>query len=283
VTDPPRALSDGAALRHRPSSTETEAMRAVLAPWRAVTAPVFRGVEHIPRRGPVLLVGNHTIFGMLDLPLMIDGIRQHRGRYVRGLAEHAHFAVPGWRDLLLRFGAVRGTRENCRALLAGGEAVLVYPGGGREVAKRRGEAYELIWKQRMGFARMAIEAGCPIVPFGAVGAEEAYDIVLDADSPLLAPLRAAAERLGGRWELMWPLARGLGPTPLPRPERFYFGFGAPISTREYAGRHDDETALRALRDRARAGVTEQIERLQEHRANDPERDVLARLRRRLPV
>jgi hypothetical protein len=36
--------------------------------------------------------------------------------------------------------------------------VLVYPGGGREVAKRKGEKYQLLWKERVGFARLAIEA-----------------------------------------------------------------------------------------------------------------------------
>jgi hypothetical protein len=67
---------------------------------------------------------------------------------------------------------------------------------------------------------MAIEAGCPIVPFGAVGAEDSYDILIDADSPALAPIRGVVERLGGRPEIMPPLARGIGLTPLPRPERF---------------------------------------------------------------
>jgi 1-acyl-sn-glycerol-3-phosphate acyltransferase len=274
-------LSDGVPVRWRPPSAELDALGALLAPWRALTDPKFFGLSHVPRSGPVVLVGNHTIFGALDLPLMIDGIRRERGRFVRGLAEHAHFAVPAWRDLLVRFGAVRGTRDNCRTLLAAGEAVLVYPGGGREVAKRKGEAYHLIWKQRMGFARMAIEAGCPIVPFGAVGAEDSYDILIDADSPVLAPVRGVVNRLGGRWELAWPIARGVGLTPLPRPERFYFAFGEPLDTAPWAGRHDDQRALRAVRDRARAGVEGCIEFLLEERERDPDRYLFKRLRRKL--
>jgi 1-acyl-sn-glycerol-3-phosphate acyltransferase len=168
-------------------------------------------------------------------------------------------------------------------LLAAGEAVLVYPGGGREVAKRKGEAYHLIWKQRVGFARMAIEAGCPIVPFGAVGAEDSYDILIDADSLILAPVRDVVERIGGRWELVWPIARGIGLTPLPRPERFYFGFGEPIRTTAWAGRQDDPRALRAVRDRTRRSVEARLAFLEELREHDPDRDLLARLRRRLPI
>ena len=50
--------------------------------------------------------------------------------------------------------------------------MLVFPGSGREVTKRKGEAYKVIWKERTGFARMAIEHGYPITPFASVGPEE---------------------------------------------------------------------------------------------------------------
>jgi 1-acyl-sn-glycerol-3-phosphate acyltransferase len=274
-------LSDGALISHRPSAADSRRLRAALAPWRALTAPRFHGLHNVPADGAVLLVGNHTLFGMLDMPLMLEEIYRSRGRFVRGLAEHAHYTIPGWRDLLTRNGAVRGTRDNCRALLVAGEAVLVYPGGGREVAKRKGEKYQLIWEQRTGFARLAIEAGCPIVPFGAVGAEDSYDILLDADSRVFAPVRGVVERLGGRWQIAPPIVRGLGPTALPRPERFYFAFGEPIDTRPFAGRHDDEHALRAVRDRARHAVEDRIAFLLAERDRDPHRDLLARARRRL--
>jgi 1-acyl-sn-glycerol-3-phosphate acyltransferase len=143
---------------------ELEAMRALLRPWELVTDPVFFGTDSIPAAGPALFVGNHTIFGLLDLPLLINHVHRERGLFLRGLGDHAHFKVPVWREFLTRFGAVDGTRENARALLRDGEPVLVLPGGGREVAKRKGERYRLIWKQRMGFARLAIEARCPVVP-----------------------------------------------------------------------------------------------------------------------
>ena len=45
----------------------------------------------------------------------------------------------GWRDFLAGFGAVDGTRENCAALMREGESILVYPGGAREVFKRKSE------------------------------------------------------------------------------------------------------------------------------------------------
>ncbi len=164
------------------------------------------------------------------------------------------------------------TRERCAAL-------ATTPGRGREVAKRKNEKYQLIWKQRTGFARLAIEAGCPIVPFGAIGAEDSYDILVDADSPTLTPVRGIVERLGGRWEIVPPFARGNGPTPLPRPERFYFAFGEPIDTSRWRGDHDDEHARRTVRDQARTAVEDRIEFLLAEQASDPGRDLLGRLRR----
>jgi 1-acyl-sn-glycerol-3-phosphate acyltransferase len=149
------------------------------------------------------------------------------------------------------------------------------------VAKRKGERYRLIWKQRMGFARLAIEAGCPVVPFGAVGGEETYEIIADADSPAMAPVRATFERLGGRSELLFPLAGGFAGTPLPRPQRFYFAFGRAIDTRRFRGNDEDERAIRRLRDTVRLAVEDRIQFLRNQRENDPERDVLPRLRRKV--
>ena len=63
---------------------------------------------------------------------------------------------------------VLGSPEYCAALMEAGQHILVFPGGGREVMRRKGEAYQLIWKQRTGFARLAIEHGYDIIPFGSV-------------------------------------------------------------------------------------------------------------------
>lgn len=258
-------LSDRAPLVRRFGPREQRVLHTALAPWRAYTDPRYFGLENIPAEGPALLVGNHTLLGLLDAPLMAAEIVRVTGRTPRGLAEKAHYAIPGWRDLLGYAGAVRGTRDNCRALFGAGELVLVFPGGGREVAKRKGERYRLIWKERMGFARMAIEAGCPIVPFSAIGVEDMYDVLLDADHPVLKPVRAVAERAGFRWELAPPLVRGIGPTPLPRRERIYFSFGAPVETASYGLADAD---VRAVRDEVRAAVEDGIAWLLDERERE---------------
>jgi 1-acyl-sn-glycerol-3-phosphate acyltransferase len=72
-------------------------------------------------------------------------------------------------ELLAKSGMVRGTRDNVRALMREGQTILVFPGGSREVNKRRGQQHRLLWRERIGFARLAIEHRYPVVPFPAVG------------------------------------------------------------------------------------------------------------------
>jgi len=41
-------------------------------------------------------------------------------------------------------------RENCEKLMQADENLDIIPGGGREICKRKGEAYKLLWKKRSG-------------------------------------------------------------------------------------------------------------------------------------
>lgn len=248
----------------------------LLTPLHVLTSPVSYGLGHIPRRRPCLFVGNHTLFS-LDAPLLIAELYTKRGIVIRSLGDHVHFRIPLWRDLLTKFGVIDGTRDNCAALMAAGESVLVFPGGAREVFKHKGEKYRLLWGERLGFARMAIRHRYPIVPFAAVGAEDAWDIVLDGDAWVPEHARPLLERLGIRTDAFIPLVKGLGPTPLPRPERLYFAFDRAIETDRYDGRDTDTAACRALRDRTRHAIENRIAFLLALRARDPERDLLPRL------
>ena len=256
---------------YRPPQLAMRAAERALQPWWTATSPRFFGTEQIPEDGPLLFVGNHTLMGVLDAPLMWLHLWRERGIWLRALGDHAHFAIPVWRTALRRFGVVDGTRENCSRLMAGGEKILVFPGGGREVSKRKGEKYRLIWKERIGFARMAIEHRCTIVPFAAVGAEDMLDIVLDADELLAGPLGRVTRRLGIRSDVVFPVVKGRGPLPIPRTERLYFLFGAPIAPPAEGG--DD--AARGLRDQVRLAVEEGIALLLEEQRADRARKGVA--------
>ncbi len=259
------AFSGGGQLNH---------LATILTPLSRIAQPRFYGMHRIPADGS-LLAGNHTLYAFLDLPFMLTALWKDRQLAVRSLGENAHYAIPLWREALTSCGMVRGTRENVRTLMAARETVLVFPGGAREVNKRRGEKYQLMWKERVGFARLAIEYGYPIVPFAAVGADDMLDILIDEDNPFYAHFTELVRKLTG-WP-MQPLAHGIGPTLLPHPERLYFWFGEPIDTTRLKGCHDDDRAARELRDQVKASVQEGIAFLLAERETDPRR----RLRKRL--
>ncbi|MBF0350059.1 MAG: acyltransferase family protein [SAR324 cluster bacterium] len=248
----------------------------LLDPWKWATDPVISGLEHIPEKGPVLFVGNHTVLGLLDAPLMWCELYQRKHLFVRSLGDRLHFKVPGWRDMLKTFGAVEGTRANCAELMRNGEHILVFPGGSREVNKRKNEKYQLIWKERLGFARMAIEFACPIVPFAAVGAEECYDIVIDADDIFSSPLGPLLRKIIPRDETI-PLVKGWGGTLFPRPERFYFKFGKPIQVDNYHKDYQNRDYCVELRETVRQAIEQMLREQLELRANDPDRDFTKRL------
>jgi 1-acyl-sn-glycerol-3-phosphate acyltransferase len=255
---------------YRPPSADR--IRRMLTLQRWYFTPRLLGAENVDPNRPGLFVGNHAIFGVIDSPLFASELYSRTGVYPRSLGDHFHFDVPGWGDLLIRYGAVPGTRENCSRLMQAGQHVLVFPGGAREVAKRRSEINRLTWKNRTGFARMAIEHGYDIIPFASVGCDESYTILFDGDD---FQNSRAGRWLLGRPELnkllrggdtFMPLARGLGLTLLPRPEPFWFMIGKPIPTGDYAGREDDREALWDLRSKAAASIEAMIEQLKQKRA-----------------
>jgi 1-acyl-sn-glycerol-3-phosphate acyltransferase len=258
-----------------PSEQAIDRLVSLLEPYRRITQPKFYGIGNIPHDGS-LLVGNHTIYGFLDLPYMMAEVWQRRRIAVRGLGEHAHYAVPVWRDLLGACGMVRGTRDNVRALMRDHQTILVYPGGAREVNKRRGQQYQLLWGERMGFARLAIGYGYPIVPVAAVGADDMLDVIVDQTTPLYGQLALAYEKVMGFPTP--PVVRGLGPTGIPRPERLYFWFGDPVDTTRFAGQNDN-TAARTVRDETKQSVMAGIQFLRDERDKDPDRDLVKRLLR----
>ncbi len=176
----------------------------------------LEGTEHLPT-GPALLVGNHGVLGY-ESPFFFEGVLRACGRLPIGLADRWFFRVPGLRDLLVRLGGTYGSPRHALRALARGELVVCYPGGAREVLKRERDKYRCMWRESLGFARLALTAGVPILPFAAAGVDHTYRVV--------AHLRGSGHALMGHAKYDLPLVWGLGP--LPRPVPFWFRIGAPI-------------------------------------------------------
>lgn len=249
-------------------------LRRALAARRFWFDPRFYGLEHLDPARPALYVGNHTLYGILDAPLMVQGVYDRTGIFFRSLGDHFHFVTPGWGRLLLRFGAVDGTPENCSRLMEAGAHLIVYPGGAREVMKNSGEEYRLVWKQRTGFARMAMQHGYDIIPFAAVGADDALTIRYDSKTFQRSWLGGVARRTGvlDRWfrggDTLMPLATGVAGTPLPRPERMYFKFGERISTAHLRAAAGNRHAQWQVRHEVEQAIYHQMDELFRLRAKD---------------
>lgn len=143
--------------------------------------PTFIGAEQLDASQPAMYVGNHSLYGVLDSPMLIDYLYNEHQVVVVSIADHSHFYLPLWRSVVKKFGAVDGVPAYVREAMQQGYSILVFPGGGREVLKREGEQYQLIWKQRYGFLKLAQEFGYDIVPFAALGGDEVFDIGFDAN------------------------------------------------------------------------------------------------------
>jgi len=70
---------------------------------------------------------------------------------------HVSYHYLGWSSLLEAFGVIPGTVQSCAALLKKGSLLAIAPGGVYE-AQIGDHNYELFWRQRQGFAKVAIEA-----------------------------------------------------------------------------------------------------------------------------
>jgi 1-acyl-sn-glycerol-3-phosphate acyltransferase len=167
----------------------------------------LEGLEHLPRQGGALVVGNHALFA-LDTAVLGALVVRDLGRHPRFLSDQNLWRIPGFRNLIAAIGALPGEPNSAQALLRRGELVITYPGGVDDSLKTDAQRYRLIWKDRMGFARVALRARVPIVPVVGLGIDEMYSV--------LGHERWLGRRLFGSARYDLPIAFGLFGTILPR-------------------------------------------------------------------
>ncbi len=231
------------------------------------------GLENLPRDGRFLLVGNHTSSGLAEIVLIPYFVHRELGVRVRGLANRSVGDMTGLRrDLVEAAGAVPGHPDTGAQLMRNGETVLVFPGGGRDMLKFKGEEYRLNWERRRGFARLAIAHDYPIVPVGLVGGDDVYLSLVERDGAWERMTRSLGERIHGVSGVGVPLVRGLGPTLVPRPQRMYLRFGHPIDTTRPARVPAVEWEA-AVKDRAQTALQTTLTDLRVVRDNDPFRNL----------
>jgi 1-acyl-sn-glycerol-3-phosphate acyltransferase len=264
-------------------------IRNFMAPFNQYFEPEFIGIDETDASRPAMYVSNHAVTGVLDGYPFGAELYLRKGIFLRALADRAHFKVPIWKDVLTKnLGAVEGSRANCSALMERGESLLVFPGGSREVFKKKGEAYILKWEDRRGFVRMAMQHGYDIIPVAAVGAEDAYTVVKDANEILnhsfggwLLKQTGLARTLFKDGEMMLPWVKGLGMTVWPKPVKLYFSFGKRITTKRYKAMYEDTDTQELIKAKVELSLLKQFKHLFEVR--ETEKDEPNTLRRIINV
>lgn len=124
------------------------------------------GTENVPTKGPIVIVPNHKSFWdpffvaiVLDRPVHFMGKAEYFDTwYARAFLALGAFPVR-------RGESDEAALDTARAILARGDALALFPEGTRVRAEGLGTP-------KRGAARLAIEAGAPLVPATITGTEK---------------------------------------------------------------------------------------------------------------
>jgi 1-acyl-sn-glycerol-3-phosphate acyltransferase len=192
-------------------------VKAFLTP---ILHPLFRpwieGLENVPDDGPAILASNHLSFlDSIFLPLLVP-------RRITFLAKSEYFTERGVKGFLKKLfftgvGQVPIERTGGAAseealrtgvrVLSEGSLLGIYPEGTRSPDGR-------LYRGKIGVARMALEAGVPVIPVAMIG-------TFEVQPP--GQVRPNIRRVGIR-------------------------VGKPLDFRRYAGLEDDRFVLRSMTD-----------------------------------
>lgn len=185
---------------------------------KIVYRPRVEDLENVPKDGGAILAGNHlTVIDSFFMPVVIE-------RKVRFLAKSDYFTergIKGWfkRTFFGGTGNVPVDRSGGRAsenalktaleILRSGDLLGIYPEGTRSPDGR-------LYRGKTGVARIAVEAGVPVIPVAMVGTAE-----------------------------MQPPGRVIPKIVRPGPGVL---FGQPLDFSRYEGMQNDRYVLRAITD-----------------------------------
>lgn len=150
--------------------------KMTVSPFMRLTfSPRVEGLSNIPARGGAILAGNHlSVSDQLFLGSVVP-------RQVHFWAKEEYFHLPGIKGkamskLMHGLGTIPVHREGGRAalhaldaavpVLKSGELVGIFPEGTRSLDGK-------LYRGRTGVARLAMEAGVPVVPVGFVDTDKA--------------------------------------------------------------------------------------------------------------
>jgi len=153
--------------------------RTVLATSWVVVGQIWfgyevRGLENLPPEGTgALLVYYHGALPV-DYYFFLAYLIVHRpDRIPHSVADHFMFKIPGLGTILKLLRITPGTVESCTKDLREGNLLGIAPGGVYE-SQFSDHNYKVLWKSRVGFAKIALKAEAPVVPMFTRNVREAF-------------------------------------------------------------------------------------------------------------
>jgi len=119
------------------------------------------GLHNIPKEG-ALIIYYHGVLPV-DYYGLIAELWLSQGRQVASVVDRSLMQIPAMASLRAAFRLFPGTVDECADLLRAGNLLGIAPGGAYE-SLFGDNSYPVLWQSRLGFARVALAAGRPIVP-----------------------------------------------------------------------------------------------------------------------
>jgi 1-acyl-sn-glycerol-3-phosphate acyltransferase len=182
-----------------------------------------QGIENVPMDGPAVLVPNHA-----GAAFPYDGVMLNLAvvntapvpRRVRVVGTEFFAQLPFVSHLFKRSGGAYAARPDARWILDQGLILGVFPEGVAGFQKPHTEAYQVKRFGRGGFAKLAGDAGAPVVPVAIVGSEDTHPVVM------------SSKALASLVKLVFPSQRveemGIWLNPIPLPVKWTIRFLDPI-------------------------------------------------------
>ncbi len=226
----------------------------------------FTGWERLPP-APALFIANHS--GGTTVPDSFGlgyawTLRHGHSRPLHTLGHDMIFRIGGpIGRTMARFGALRANPDIGRKILVEHRRdLLVYPGGDRDTWRTFQRRHRVTFAGRVGYARLALAAGVPIVPIAHCGSHQTL-VVLSSGATLARALGIQRAFRAGVMPVHVSLPFGLtvGPWPhLPLPVRFRFRVGQPVLPPAGAD-PEDPAAVAAFDAAARASLQAELDLL----------------------
>ncbi len=186
------------------------------------------GIQHVPARGRVMLVGNHSGGIAVDASMVIASLflEMDPPRLAHAMADKFLGKLPFIADWLTKSGQFLGLPETAEKILDAERPLVVFPEGHHGTAKLYPERHTLV-EFGTGFVRMALAKKAPIVPFAFLGAGDAI--------PTIKNLEGLGKLFGVPYIPVTPYL-----LPVPKPVPLHIYYGAPMA---FTGRGDEEDLI----------------------------------------